>query len=104
MTREVAMGEMSPEQREAIAESIKVVECVASRMRAVELSDDVSPGIFGGSDGGRRLAAAVNQANEHLREWTAEKVEEMERTLDEMYTEAARLQAADRAAAEGEER
>lgn len=97
------MCEMSPEQRAAIAETIKATENAVGAMRSMSFPD-VSPGIFGGSDVGQRLAASVNQANEHLRGMTAGLVDELEETLDVMFAEAVRLQAAAREASEGDER
>lgn len=96
------MGEMSSEQRASIAETIKATEGVVGEMRSLDFPD-VSPGIFGGSDVGRRLAASVNKANEHLKGMASELVDELEGTLDVMYAEAARMQAATREAIDGDE-
>lgn len=97
------MGEMSPEQCAAIAETIRTTETAVDDMRSIDFLD-VAPGIFGGSDGGHRLAAGVNQANEHLRGIAEKLVDDLEGTLDVMYAEAVRLRAAAREASEGDER
>lgn len=97
------MGEMRPEQCAAIAETIRTTETAVDDMRSFDFLD-VAPGILGGSDDGHRLAAGVNQANEHLR-WIAEElVDDTEGRLDAMYAEAVRLQVDAREASEGDER
>lgn len=97
------MGEITPKQRAAMAEVLKGTEEAIEAMRSVSFGD-VPSGIFGGSPGGQSLAASLQRASEHLRQWTAEKIDELEGTLDEMFAEAARRQAADREATAGEER